>query len=105
MAKAKVNKAAEVRAYMKIHPNAGTRDVAKALKKLKITAAYVSTVKSAMNTRKAQKTAKRGRPAKQSNDGNLAAVVAAATFIKECGGIDAANDALKAAAAVLDAGN
>ena len=103
------NKSAEVRQYLAANPDVGPKEVAKALSKLGISAAYVSTIKSKMKTQSSSAAkgsgAKRGRPAKVRGGNELAPVVAAASFIKQCGGIDAARRAFKAAEHILAAGS
>ena len=103
----KINKSAEVRTYLAANPGVGPKEVAKALSKLGISAAYVSTIKSKMKSQSATKVvgAKRGRPAKATSANDLAPVVAAASFIKQCGGVDAAKNAFRTAEQILAAGS
>jgi hypothetical protein len=89
MAKRKVNKTALVRDYLTKHPNAGPSKVAQAFKEYKISASYVSNIKSKLKNRTRQRPST--RTAYASADGN---VIAAAGFIKRCGGIDEALEAL-----------
>ena len=105
MAKRKVNKSEEVRKYIAAHPDAGPSDIAKALKKLKISAAYVSTIKSKMKSGSVKKNAKRGRPPKSSSQNDMESIIAAAAFISHCGDIDTTREALAVAEQVLAAGN
>ncbi len=85
MAKRQLNKTAMIRDYMAKHPNAGPSKVAKALRAHKISASYVSKVKTKFKKRTRQRPST--RTAYASSDGN---VIAAAEFIKGCGGIDEA---------------
>ncbi len=92
MAKRKVNKTAMIRDYMAKHPNAGPSEVAEALRALKISVAYVSNVKT--NLKKLTRQRPSTRTAYASSEGN---VIAAAEFIKSCGGLDEAIEAFKIA--------
>ena len=101
MAKRKVNKTALVRDYMDKHPEAGPSEVANALKAYKIPAGYVSNIK--MKLKKGS-----GKPLRQrrgSGSTNAAGenVVAAAAFIKNCGGIDEARRSIEIAQEVARA--
>ena len=101
MAKRKVNKTALVRDYMDKHPNAGPSEVANALKAYKIPAGYVSNIK--MKFKKGS--GKLARRRRGSGSANAAGenVVAAAAFIKSCGGIYAARESIEIAQEVARA--
>ncbi len=92
MAERIVNKTAMIRDYMAKHPNASPSKVAEALRAHKISASYVSKVKTKFKKRTRQRPST--RTAYASSDGN---VIAAAEFIKGCGGIDEATEAFKIA--------
>ena len=91
MATRKVNKSAEVRQYITDHPDAGPTEIANALKKLNITPNFVSNVKLKMKTKNGKK------------PGDFESLVAAAEFIKSCGGVDNAKEALRVAEQVVSA--
>ncbi len=92
MAKRTVNKTAIVRDYMAKHPNASPLEVAEALKAHGISASYVSNIKIKLKKRTRQRPST--RTAYTSSDGN---VIAAAEFIKSCGGLDEAHEAFEIA--------
>ena len=98
MAKRKVNKTAMIRDYMAKHPNAGPSKVAEALRAHKISARYISNIKSVLKKRTRQRPST--RTAHASSDGN---VIAAAEFINGCGGFDEAMEAFEIAAEVIRA--
>jgi hypothetical protein len=99
MAKRKVNKTALVREYMDKHPEAGPSEVSNALKAYKIPAGYVSNIK--MKLKKGSgKSARYGRKSGSAAGDN---VVAAAAFIKNCGGIDEARRSIEIAQEVARA--
>ena len=91
----KINKTELIREYMAQHPEDGPSAVAKALEKYKISAAYVSNIKMKL---KGGGILGRGVP-----NGSAEAVVAAAEFIKMCGGVDQAKAAIRAAEKVVAA--
>lgn len=97
MAKRKVNKTALVREYMAKHPDAGPSEVANALKAYKIPAGYVSNIK--MKLKKGSGKSARRRRAGSAGDN----VVAAAAFIKSCGGVDEARRSIEIAQEVARA--
>lgn len=84
---AKMNKTALVKEYLESNPEAGPTEVAQALKSHKIAPGYVSNIKMKMK--------KASYPTASDNT-----VVAAARFIKACGGIKQARKALETAQAV-----
>ena len=92
MAKRKLNKTAMIRDYMAKHPNAGPSEVAEGLRAHKISVSYVSNIKLKLkkDTRQRPST----RTAYASSEGN---VIAAAEFIKGCGGLDEAIEAFEIA--------
>jgi uncharacterized protein related to proFAR isomerase len=88
-----VSKAQLIKDYLASHPNARPTEIAEALKKHKISAAYVSNVKFIMRTY--------GTAA--SDEGAPAHIIrAAAKFVQVCGGMDKARKALKVAQDVAD---
>ncbi len=91
MAKRKVNKTAMIRDYMAKHPNAGPSEVAEGLRAHKISVSYVSNIKLKLKKDTRQRPSTRHDA---STDGN---VIAAAEFIKSCGGIDEALEAFEIA--------
>ena len=101
MVKRRINKTALVRDYMAKYPNAGPSEVAKALKAYKIPAGYVSNIK--MKLKKGS--GKSARQRRGSGSANAAGenVVAAAAFIKNCGGIDEARQSIEIAQEVARA--
>ena len=98
MAKSKVNKTQAILEYMAANPDAGPSAVAKELKHLNITAQYVSVVKN--NAKNAA--AKKQRNQTAGSGGSHDALIQAARFIKSCGGIEAARDALAVAAKIME---
>ena len=87
----KVNKTAIVQDYLAKHPNAGPAEVAKSLKEHMISTAYVSNIKSRLKRGTRNKVRKPKGPSTRklyaSADEN---VIAAARFIKSCGGVEEA---------------
>ena len=99
MAKKKVNKTQAILEYMRANPEAGPSAVAKALKHLNITPQYVSVVKNnAKNASVRAIGARTSGTAAQQHE----ALIQAAKFIKICGGIEPARDALSVAAKIID---
>jgi hypothetical protein len=98
MAKKKVNKTQAILEYMAANPDAGPSAVATALKKLNISAQYVSVVKNNAKNASAKKQRNQNAGSGQSHE----SLIHAARFIKACGGIDAARDALTVAAKIMD---
>lgn len=93
MAKRRVNKTQLVKDYFAKHPDAGPTEVSEALKKYKISPAYVSNIKFKI------------RHGINGGSGIGAApdtVLAAARFIRVCGGLDEARKALRAAGEVAE---
>ncbi len=88
----RINKTAMIRDYMAKHPNASPLEVAGALGEYNIGAGYVSNVK--MKLKKLTRQRPSTRTAYASSDGN---VIAAAEFIKGCGGLDEALEAFEIA--------
>lgn len=99
MAKKKVNKSEAIRQYLGKHPKASAQAVSKALK---VKPALVYNVKSSMSKTRNGKVKRRVKRQSGSLDG-MENVVAAANFIRECGGIEQARQALAAAAQVASA--
>ena len=101
MAKRKVNKTALVKDYMAKYPDAGPSEIANALKVYKIPAGYVSNIKMKLNKGSGKPT----RHRRVSSSANAAGenVVAAAAFIKSCGGIDEARQSIEIAQEVARA--
>jgi hypothetical protein len=93
MARRRVNKSELVRQYLTKHPDAGPTEVAIALKNHKIPPAYVSNIKFQMS-RRAERASARGAMGGDT-------VVAAARFIKACGGVEQARKALDTAQKVV----
>jgi hypothetical protein len=98
MAKRKVNKTAMIRDYMAKHPNAGPSKVAEALRAHKISASYVSNVTTKLKKRPRQRPSTRTGYASSVEN-----IIAAAEFIKSCGGIDEAIEAFEIAQKVAQA--
>lgn len=92
MAKRKVNKSKEVRQFLKDNPDVGPSEVAKTLKHLGISPNFVSNVKMKMKLKST------GGKSKQPD---FDALIAAAGFIKACGGVDNAKEALRIAEQVV----
>ncbi len=90
----KVNKTVLVQDYLAKHPNAGPAEVAKSLKEHMISAAYVSSIKTRLKRGTRNKVRKLKGPSTRklyaSVDEN---VIAAARFIKSCGGVEEAAEA------------
>ena len=95
MAKRGINKTQLVCEYFAKHPDAGPTEVAEALKKYKISPAYVSNIKFKI---------RHGINGAGSSTGGATpeSVLAAARFIRVCGGLDNARKALRAAGEVAE---
>jgi hypothetical protein len=93
MAKRKVNKTQLVKDYLEKHPTAPPRDIAEALSKYEISNAYISSIMFKLRHDGAMPTSWGGRS-------DL--VLAAARFIRVCGGEDEARKALTAAGRVAE---
>ena len=93
--KRRINKTQLVRDYFAKHPDAGPTEVAEALKKYKISPAYVSNIKFKI---------RHGINGAGSSTGGATpeSVLAAARFIRVCGGLDNARKALRAAGEVAE---
>lgn len=90
--------------YLAKHPNAGPSEVAKSLKEHNITPAYVSNIKSKLKQGTKSKIQKRQGPSTGKRDASPEKnVVAAANFIKSCGGIEEAAAAFEIARKVARA--
>ncbi len=101
MAKRKsVNKSQQIRNYLQKHPNASPKQVAAALKRFGVSAAFVSTVKSQRASRSAGTKSRQPRQAGSTRNGATEPVVAAAHLIKMCGGVEQAKRALHTASQV-----
>lgn len=102
----KTNRSEVIRQYLAEHPDEGPSEVAQALKRHKVTPHLVSNVKSKMNkgsSPRRKKVAKRSAPSvAPTGTDEFANVVAAAQLIKTCGGLEQAQQALKAAGKVAD---
>ena len=87
----KVNKTAMVQDYMANHPNAGPAEVAASLKEHDITAAYVSKIKTKLKRGASNNVQKRQGSSTGTHGGSADKnLMAAAHFIKSCGGIEEA---------------
>jgi hypothetical protein len=96
--KQKVNKSQAIRDYLREHAGAANKEVAEALTKsgIKMTPEYVATIKGNMKTRrKARRKAARKVVAKTGID--ISQIKAAFGFLKTCGSLAAAKQALAAA--------
>ena len=95
MAKRTINKTQLVKDYFQKNPDAGPSEVAEALKKHKISPAYVSNIKFKI---------RHGINGSGSSTGGASpeSVLAAARFIRVCGGLDNARKALRAAGEVAE---
>jgi hypothetical protein len=93
--KRRINKTQLVREYFAKHPEAGPSAVADALKKYKISAAYVSNIKFKIRHGVGGSGVSTGGASPES-------VLAAARFIRVCGGLDNARKALRAAGEVAE---
>jgi hypothetical protein len=96
--KARVNKSAKVREYLKTKPDAGPTEVSEALKAYKISPGFVSNIKTKLRKQNGA-VGRRGSKGRGSHQG----IVVAAELIHVCGGIAAAQDALNAAGKVAEA--
>jgi hypothetical protein len=93
MAKRDVNKTALVKDYLAKHPDAMPKAVADALAEFEITPSYVSNIKLKLKSGWSAGTGRGHRTSVEtSNSGEQ--VVAAAGFIKACGGIEEARESL-----------
>ncbi len=88
----RINKTAMIRDYMAKHPNVGPSEVAKALRAYKIPVSYVSNIKTKLKKGTQQRPST--RTAYASSEGNI---IAAAEFIKSCGGLDEALESFEIA--------
>lgn len=100
MAKRKINKSAEIRAYLVDHPDAGPKEVGEYLKKkrIKVQPALVSNVKAALRRNGIGGYAagrRRGRPSRKSLV-SVEHLVAARDFADRVGGLQPAMTALDA---------
>ena len=107
--KEKNNKSAEVRRLLAKSPSMSVAQIAKTAK---VTPALVYNVRSAMKTKsktsapkttKTKTTSKRGARKNAASEASLPRLILAAKFVKECGGVDAALQAVKAVGQVVDA--
>ena len=102
----KTNRSELIRQYLAEHPDEGPSQVAEALKQYKVNAHLVSNVKNKMNNAgspRGKKVATRPAPSVATAGADkFASVVAAAQLIKTCGGLEQAQQALKAAGKVAD---
>jgi hypothetical protein len=98
------SKAERVRQYDIEHPDSKPRDVAAALEQFGITAQYVSLIR--LKDRQKGESPSRA-PSKDvsrfDTDLTMTELIAAARFIKECGGLERAQGALRAAAEIANA--
>lgn len=95
---AHLSKAKRVRNYMVKNADAGPSEVAAALSKHGVTAAYVSNIKSAMKKETGRSKPQLGKR----HDTSIDHLKAASTFIKACGSLDRAKDVLKATSDIVD---
>jgi hypothetical protein len=96
--KAKPNKSQAVREYLQKNPGAQNKEIAEALAKegIKITADYVSIIKS--NTKKRRRRRRKAAEVLSVKSGvGVADIKAAFMLLKHCGGIKGAKEALAAA--------
>lgn len=98
----KVNKTALVKDYLAKHPNARPAEVSKSLKEHKISTAYVSNIKSKLKWG-TNKVPKRPGSSADTHTSTVKNVLAAAHFIKSCGGIEEATEAFEIAQKVARA--
>lgn len=107
----KVNKSAEIRAYLEANPNVKLADAAAALSKrgIKVNAQYISVVKSAAKKKQASaksasaKKSVRSRVAgKSAADVSMDSVLKAKKLAKEVGGIEEAKRALEALSILIE---
>ena len=107
-----VNKSQEVRDYLTENPGDGPSVVSEVLGKrgIAVSPNFVSNIKLKMKKANGQPPKKRGRRPKSAsvaatpNGNGYSHLVAAAQFIRICGGIQPAKEALSVASKVLDAG-
>ena len=104
------SKSAQILAYIKANPDVGNTEVAKALSKLGVNAAYVATIRS--NAKRAKSKGKTAPKAKASKPGRKAGkaksvgvsfeqVIAAKALVTELGGVDKVRATLDAAQKVI----
>ena len=107
MAKKKtVNKSQQVRDYVKKHPTAKAKDIAKAVR-VQVGLVYAVKAQSKSKTLNGKPGRPAGRPTKVSTSGSsgTSEVLRAAEFVKSCGGLSAARNALDAVEQVAAAVN
>lgn len=104
MAKKKINKSAEIRDFLNANPKASPAEAAAKLsrKGMKVTAGYISVVKSNMKKKAKGTTLSRTRPSKKSPDVTYESMIKAKSLMKEAGGLEEAKQALDALARLLD---
>ena len=91
MARTKVNKSAAIRDALKANPGKSPKEIAEIVSKggVKVTAMYVSTIKTTMGKKKG----KRGRkPGSQSSNGVVADLQNTIVYVKGVGGLDKAKE-------------
>jgi hypothetical protein len=97
MAKRSINKSQAIREALQAHPDKSPTEIAEVLKTkgLKISAQYVSTIKSGMRAKQGRghKVVRRRKPGRASSNG-FAPIEAAVQFITAAGGIEQAKQAL-----------
>lgn len=97
MAKRSINKSQAIRDALAANPDKSPSEIAEVLKAkgLKISAQYVSTIKSGMKAKhgRARKVVRRRKPGRPSSNG-FAPIDAALQFITAAGGIEQAKQAL-----------
>jgi hypothetical protein len=97
MARQPTNKSQAIRDALQANPGKSPLEIAETLKAkgLKISAQYVSTIKSGMKAKegRARKVARRRKPGHASSNG-IAPIEAALKFITDAGGIEQAKQAL-----------
>lgn len=102
MAKSKgVNKSEMIRDALAKHPDKSPSEIAELLKDVKVTAAYVSMIKSKAKNQSGKTAKKPGRKSRGFEIGNgIAAINAAVVFVKAAGGIEQAKAALETVAEI-----
>ena len=93
----KLSKAKRVRDYLEKNSDAGPAEVAAALSKYKVTAAYVSNIKTELR-KKSGLVSRRNKI----DDSNLDHLKAAGVFIKSCGSLERAKEVLKATTEIVE---
>ena len=91
MARTKVNKTAAIKEALKANPGKGPKEIAEIVTKqgVKVTAMYVSTIKSTMGKKKG----KRGRkPGSQASNGIVADLQNTVVYVKGVGGLEKAKE-------------